>query len=212
MNSATLNQQLDTLIGMTHETMTVEFKSNLKDAKEIGAYISSLANSACLAGHEHAWLIWGVDDTSHAIQDTHFDPFKQKVGNQGLIMWLQQKTTPRADFEFHRLERAEGTVILLEIRPPRSAPIAFDGIRYIRIDSHKTKLSEHPDKESRIWEQLGIKNDWTGEIVPDATLEDLDKAAIRVSSYLVKSRRPPVDKPPTSSKKALIMNIIAIYC
>lgn len=209
MDSATLNQQLETLIAMTDETMTVEFKSNLKEAKEIGAYISCLANSTCLVGHEHAWLVWGVDDTSHTIQGTHFDPFKQKVGNQGLIMWLQQKTTPRADFEFHRLERAEGTVILLEIRPPRSAPIAFDGIRYIRIDSHKTRLSEHPDKESRIWEQLGIKNDWTGEIVPDATLEDLDEAALakareRFSDFLLKNK-------PDADRQAALKSEIATW-
>ena len=209
MDSATLNQQLETLIAMTDETMTVEFKSNLKEAKEIGAYISSLANSACLIGHEHAWLVWGVDDANHTIQDTHFDPFKQKVGNQGLIMWLQQKTTPHADFEFHRLERAEGTVILLEIRPPRSAPIAFDGIRYIRIDSHKTRLSEHPDKESRIWKQLGIKNDWTGEIVPDATLEDLDEAALakareRFSDFLLKNE-------PDADRQAALKSEIATW-
>ena len=43
MDSATLNQQLDTLIGMTDETATVEFKSNLKEEKEIGNLTTDLS-------------------------------------------------------------------------------------------------------------------------------------------------------------------------
>lgn len=87
-------------------------------------------------------------------------------------MWLQRLTSPRADFTFHQCDHPDGTVILLEIHPPRRAPIAFQNIRYLRIDSHKTKLSEHPDKEARLWSRLGQKEDWSGEIVPGATLDD----------------------------------------
>lgn len=93
-------------------------------------------------------------------------------------MWLQRLTSPRADFTFHQCDHPDGTVILREIHPPRRAPIAFQNIRYLRIDSRKTKLSEHPDKEARLWSRLGQKEDWSGEIVPGATLDDLNPEAI----------------------------------
>ena len=74
------------------------------------------------------------------------------------------------------------------------SPVAFQNIRYIRIDSHKTKLGEHSDKEARLWEVLGQKADWSGELVAGATLDDLAPEAIemarkRFTEYLVKSER-----------------------
>jgi ATP-dependent DNA helicase RecG len=116
---------LDTLAmlqRLPREQGTVEFKSNLAEAEDIGQYISALANTAALHGHERAWLVWGVADGTHVVADTAFDPFKRKVGNQALIMWLQAMTRPRADFEFHEVAHPEGRVIMLEIHPARSSP------------------------------------------------------------------------------------------
>jgi len=146
-----------------------------------------------LDGHDRGWLVWGVEDSTHAVKGTTFDPFTKKgEGNQALIMWLQQKTSPRADFAFHECHHPSGKVILLEIHPPRTAPIAFENIRYIRIDSHKTKLSEHPDKESRLWNKLGQLDDWSGEVMAGASVADLNAEALtqarqRFTEYLVKS-------------------------
>ena len=177
----------------TNESTTVEFKSNLSDPKAVGEYISALANSAALDGHDRAWLVWGIEDGTHAVKGTSFDPFHAKgEGNQSLVMWLQQMTSPRADFSFHAALHPDGKVILLEIHPARSAPIAFHGTRFIRVDSHKVKLSDHADKEARLWEALGVKEDWTGEIVSGASLDDLDPNAIdfaraRFAEYLIRS-------------------------
>lgn len=176
-----------------NESATVEFKSNLNEPKAIGEYISALSNSAALDRHARAWLVWGVEDGTHAVKGTSFDPFTAKgEGNQSLIMWLQQLTSPKADFSFHAVPHPDGKVILLEIHPARSTPIAFQGNRFIRIDSHKVKLADHADKEARLWEALGVKQDWTGEIVPSATLDDLDPDAIdfaraRFIEYLIRS-------------------------
>ena len=192
MDQQALLDTLDRLRALPREAATVEFKSNLSESKVIGEYISALANSAALSGHERAWLVWGVEDGTHAVTGTTFDPFQRREGNQALTMWLQQLTTPRADFQFHPLERGQAKVVMLEIHPARSAPVAFQNLRYIRIDSHKTRLSEHPDKESRLWAMLGLKEDWSGEWVQGATLDDLDPEAIaqarhRFADYLVKS-------------------------
>lgn len=193
MDQQSLLETLERLCEQSHEAATVEFKTNIGNPEDIGAYLSALANSAVLEKHDRAWLVWGVEDGTHAICGTTFDPFSAKgEGNQSLIMWLQQRTSPRADFSFHIVEHAAGHVVIMEIHPARSAPVAFQNTRYIRIDSHKTRLSEHPDREARLWAALGQKDDWTGELVPEATFDDLDPFAVdmarrRFIEYLLKS-------------------------
>lgn len=193
MDQASLLQTLERLRSLPREAATVEFKGNIQDPSEIGQYLSALANSAALEGHDRGWLVWGVEDGTHVVKGTAFDPFTKKgEGNQALVMWLQQKTSPKADFTFHEGHHPAGKVILLEIHPPRTAPIAFEGSRYIRIDSHKTRLAEHPDKEARLWGKLGQLEDWSGEVVAEATPDDLDAEAVRqargrFTEYLVKS-------------------------
>lgn len=193
MNQTSLLETLDRLLGLPREAATVEFKGSTQEPSEIGQYLSALANSAALEGHDRAWMVWGVEDGTHAVKGTTFDPFSKKgEGNQALIMWLQQKTSPKADFAFHECRHPSGRVILLEIHPPRTAPIAFENIRHIRIDSHKTRLSEHPDKEARLWGKLGQVDDWSGEVVAGASLADLDADALaqarqRFTEYLIKS-------------------------
>lgn len=179
MTASSLLDTLARLLSLPREQCTVEFKSNLADEVEIGQYLSALANVAALDGHERAWLVWGVADGSHAVTGTRFDPMGFKVGgNQALVMWLQKMTQPRADLQFHELAHPQGRVVMLEVHPARSAPVAFQHVRYIRVDSHKTRLGEFPDKEARLWARLGVKEDWSGVVVPEATLDDLDPEAL----------------------------------
>ena len=191
--SSVLLTTLDGLLGLGRESATVEFKSNWDKPEDIGAYLSALANSAALDGHDRAWLVWGVDNTTHQVKGTTFDPFAAKgAGNQTLIMWLTQMTAPRPDFTFHEVMHPEGRVVMMEMHPPRLTPLAFKGVRYIRVGSHKTRLSDHPDKEARLWKKLEGVSDWTGEIVPGATLADLDTTAVefargKFTEYLLKS-------------------------
>ncbi len=193
MDETSLISLIDQLRSDSHEQAVVEFKSNWKAPTDIGQYISALANAAILERQERAWLVWGINDKSHEVEGTTFDPFTAKgEGNQSLIMWLTQKITPRPDFKFHAVPHPDGKVVVLELHPPRTAPLAFSGERFIRIDSHKTKLSQHPDKEARLWHALGQKQDWSGEIVAEATQDDLDPEAITVArkrfqEYLLKN-------------------------
>jgi ATP-dependent DNA helicase RecG len=193
MDQAALIALVDQLRADGREASTVEFKSNWDLPRDMGEYLSALANSAVLERHDHAYLVWGVNDKTHEITGTSFNPFSAKgEGSQPLIMWLTQTTSPKPDFEFYEVQHPQGRVVVLDIKAPRTAPLAFSGVRYIRIDSHKTKLSEHPDKELRIWDLLGQKSDWSGEVVADATLADLDPDALdaarkRFTEYLLKA-------------------------
>jgi ATP-dependent DNA helicase RecG len=168
MDSAALLAILSGLLHLPREQGTVEFKASLDVPEDIGQYISALANTAALQGHERAWVVWGVADRTHEVVGTNFDPFSRKTkagSNEALIMWLQHMTQPRADFSFHEVRHPYGRVVMLEIHAARSAPVAFQHVRYIRVDSHKVKLADHPDKEARLWAQLGQKDDWSGEVV-----------------------------------------------
>ena len=51
-----------------------EFKENWYDPKELGEYISALSNSAAYEGQEYAYFIWGVQDETHELIDTKFNP------------------------------------------------------------------------------------------------------------------------------------------
>ena len=109
MSDPSMLDVLEQLRSSANELATVEFKSNLSEPKTIGEYISALANSAALEGRTRAWLVWGVEDGTHAVKGTTFDPFSTKgEGNQSLIMWLQHQTSPRADFSFHAVQHPDG--------------------------------------------------------------------------------------------------------
>jgi ATP-dependent DNA helicase RecG len=58
------NQHLVSLVRelcrLPQETEWVEFKVNNDEPREIGEYISALANSATLAGKAKGYLVWGV--------------------------------------------------------------------------------------------------------------------------------------------------------
>jgi len=48
----------------------------------IAADIRLLANSATLYDRNHAYMIWGVDDSTHEIIGTNVKLNKEKKGNQ----------------------------------------------------------------------------------------------------------------------------------
>ncbi|MCD5407614.1 MAG: ATP-binding protein [Desulfotomaculum sp.] len=59
-----------------------------KNPQLIGEYISALSNSATLEGKKYAYLLWGIDDVTHEIIGTSFEPKKFKKGNEEFENWL----------------------------------------------------------------------------------------------------------------------------
>jgi ATP-dependent DNA helicase RecG len=51
---------LDRLIKEPNESTWLEFKVNNEDPREIGEYVSALANAAMLAGRDRAFLVYGI--------------------------------------------------------------------------------------------------------------------------------------------------------
>ena len=76
------------LISYPYESEWFEFKRNNCDPKEIGEYISALANSAAVTGRKSAYLVWGIDDVTHDIIGTTFKVSGARYGAEELESWL----------------------------------------------------------------------------------------------------------------------------
>lgn len=133
------------------ETEWVEFKMNNAEPEQIGQYISALSNSAAYCNREKAYLLWGIDDKTHEVVGTNFDPKKARKGNEEIENWLSGHLKPAVDFEFKLVETDDGNVIVLEIPAATSRPTSFQDVEYIRVGSYKKKLKDFPEKERRLW-------------------------------------------------------------
>lgn len=139
------------LLKQPNETEWLEFKYNNADKEMIGEYISALSNSSALHSKTNAYIIWGVDDKTHEILGTTFTPSTTTKGNEALENWLLRLLKPKIDFRFYEVEIEEKNVVLLEIAPAVVNPVSFQGVEYIRLNSHKKKLKELPEKERALW-------------------------------------------------------------
>jgi predicted HTH transcriptional regulator len=150
-NPAYLQSLVHELRKLSNELGWVELKRNRCEPADIGEYISALSNSAALAGKAFAYLLWGIDDLSHEVVGTAFDPALTKVGNEELENWLLRLLNPKIAFEFYRIEVDEKYVVVLEIGRAFRHPVQFQGVEYIRVGSYTKKLRDFSEKERELW-------------------------------------------------------------
>lgn len=139
------------LCKLSAETTWVEFKHNNADPAMIGERISALSNAAALEGKSSAYLVWGVEDGSHRLLGTSFDPVLAKFGNEALENWLRHSLTPSLHFAFHPIEIDGLQIVILEIHRATHTPIQFRGNEYIRSGSYTKKLKDFPAMERELW-------------------------------------------------------------
>lgn len=142
------------LCSLSYETEWIEFKVNNARHAEVGEYISALSNGAALNEKPYAYLVWGIEDQTHAIVGTTFFPHTAKEGNEPLENWLLRRLSPQVDFQFHEVSVDEHRIVVLEISAASQSPVAFGGVRFIRIGSVKKKLMAHPAKEQALWQSF----------------------------------------------------------
>jgi predicted HTH transcriptional regulator len=172
---------VDELRKLPKETEWVEFKRNKAIPHEIGEYLSALANSAALSGRASAYLVWGIDDVTHEVTGTEFDPHQVKIGNEELENWLLRLLTPQIPLNFYSLFSADKRIVVLELAAAASQPIQFQGVEFIRIGSYKKKLKDFPESARELWRHFdkrpfesGIA---AGDLTADETLSLLDYPA-----------------------------------
>ncbi|WP_417278650.1 ATP-binding protein [Celeribacter sp.] len=145
---------IDDLRSQTTETTWLEFKTNQGDGEKIGKLVSALSNAARLEGKESAFLVWGIEDQSHDVVGTTFDPFSKTIGSQVFELWLRNKLSPAPAFEFRAVNHPGGRLILLEIPAPTMAPTAFESVAYIRVGSATPKLTDDPYRYQALIEKM----------------------------------------------------------
>ena len=177
MTQPDLSQRLDSLIA-TWENEVAEFKQadNNYSTDDIGKYFSALANEANLRGTDGGWLVFGVNNKTRRVVGTDYRPQSERL--HSLKMQIAENAEPRITFrEIHELAHADGRVLMFEIpAAPQGIPIAWKGHYYARAGESLVSLGL--DKQDEIRRQT-LAQDWTVQVVPGATLDDLDEAAIR---------------------------------
>lgn len=136
------------------ESEWLEFKENLSDPEAIGEYVSALSNAAALHGESRGYLVWGVQDDTHKLVGTSFDLRTAKKGNQALQPWLLGKLKPDPGLTYHKGEVGGVQIAILEIAAASHTPVQFGSTAYIRIGSHKKKLSDHPNEARQLYRNL----------------------------------------------------------
>ncbi len=177
MKQDKLSDKLNTLI-TTWENEVIEFKEakNKFDTDKIGCYFSALSNEANLRNLDEAWLVFGVHDSSRQVVGTNY---RLEPGNlQSLHQQIASNTEPRLHFkDIHVLQHDQGRVVMMHIpAAPRGIPVAWKGHYYSRAG--ESLVSLHLDKQDEIRSQT-MAIDWSAQLVPNATFEDLDGDAVQ---------------------------------
>ena len=168
--------RIDELRSLSAETEWFEFKRNRYEPQQIGEYLSALANSACIIAQPFGYLVFGIDDATHEVVGTDFDPYKTKAkGNQDLLPWIGVGLSPNIGFEPRVVDHPDGRVVVFEVRAANDQPIRFYGKAYVRVGASKTGLSRHPEKARVIWTR---GSDWSSMVCEQAGLDDLDPDAL----------------------------------
>ena len=167
------------------ENEVVEFKkaeTNF-DIDELGKYFSALSNEANLRDHEFAWIVFGVWDKKHQIIGTSFKD--SEVALNRLKQDMSQHTTDNLIFRDIVPIKVEGKRVLLFQIPasPRNIVMHWKGVAYGRDGESLKPLNQA--KQDAIRQQPPIP-DWTAQLVPNATINDLDELAVATAKVMFK--------------------------
>lgn len=167
------------------ESEVVEFKKaeNNFDFDDLGKYFSALSNEANLRGLDFAWLIFGYDEKKHEIVGTSYKNGEGALNN--LKHDFSQHTTDGQTFrEIIPIETDGKRILMFKIpASPRNIVMKWKGIAYGRDGESLKPLNQ--SKQDEIRRQTPAP-DWSAEIVPDATIDDLDEVAIAKARKMFK--------------------------
>lgn len=155
-----------------------------KDMDDVISYVSALSNM------NGGTLIIGVKDQSldiTGIQDFYnYTPENLKFRVLDLCTNL-----PSENFyvDEYITEDTKKTVWIIHVpkHNPRKPVIAHTKA-YMRIGDSLVEMSE--ERHNKILHELIIDDDWTAKVIPEATIEDLDKEAIEKARKEFKNRNP----------------------
>lgn len=167
------------------ESEVVEFKKAEKsfDFDDLGKYFSALSNEANLRGLEFAWLIFGYDEKKHEVVGTSYKNSEGALNN--VKHDFAQHTTDGQTFREIIPIEVEGKRILMFKIPasPRNIVMKWKGIAFGRDGESLKPLNQSKQDEIR---RQAPAPDWSAEIIPNATIDDLDEVAIAKARKMFK--------------------------
>ena len=180
---------IDDLRALPAETSWVEFKHENTDPEGMGKRVSALSNAARVEGQDTAYMVWGVEDGTHHVLGTTFEPDAARVRGQPLSLWLAQNLQPSPAFGFRVAAHPEGRLVLLEIPAAPGAPVCFQSIPYVRIGSATPKLTDYPERFQRLIERLRPYR-WESEVARAYASADEVLTLLDYPAYFRLTRQP----------------------
>lgn len=141
------------LVAHKYEEEWFEFKVNWFEPRILGEYVSALSNAAALAGREHSYMIWGIEDKTHKVVGTNFD-YRRNVNSEPLTHFLARQTKPDIALRFQETIFQGKRLVILIIPTAKKVPTSFDKTRFLRIGSSKVNLINFPEHESQLFSVL----------------------------------------------------------
>ena len=186
MDNKKLMKLVDELRALPKENEWVEFKSgNAVTNERLGQYISAISNAACIHNKPFGYLVFGINDRTHAVESTKFRFQNRKEGNAELELWIRRLLTPSIKFEFYPCSYKEHYLEIFKIPAAVGEPTHFKNIAYIRFGSSLTDLRKYPQHIKAIY---NAKDDWSAQIIEKASIEDLDSEAISLAREKFKEK------------------------
>lgn len=178
-----LNKILDVLL-LNTENECVEFKKaeNNFDIDILGKYFSALGNEATLKNKQYSWIVFGIDDKTHKLTNTNFysDNNFNKVKKQ-----ITDNTTDNIGFiEIYEFMRNGKRVIMFQVPAASGTPINWKGFPYGRNGESIAPLTSNKIEQIK----ATANYDWSRQVIEGATIDNLDRDAIRVAREQFKSK------------------------
>lgn len=165
------------------ETEWLEMKTNISEShasityEGVGKYLSGLSNSGCVHYRDFGYLVLGVEDGTWNVVGTNLNMSAAKYNQQDFELWLRRNLEPMVHFNIEEFETNDNKhIVIFEVPAAHGRPTTFKNEEYIRIGSNLTKLKDFPEYLRQIYNST---IDWSAEIVPNATINDLDPIAIK---------------------------------
>ncbi len=186
MDNAELIKLVDELRALPKENEWVEFKSgNAVTNERFGMYISAISNAACIHNNPFGYLVFGIDDNTHAVEGTKFRFQKRKEGNSELEIWIRRLLSPSIKFEFLPCDYEGHYLEVFKIPAAVGEPTYFKNTPYIRFGSSLTELKKYPQYIKVIYNS---QDDWSAKVIESATIKDLDSEAISLAREKFKEK------------------------
>ena len=140
------------------EAEWLEFKQSYWDPEQTGRNCSALANSAMLLGKDRAFIVFGVENGTHALVGTSLRLKKKKHGGgENFENWLNRMLRPSLTIEICDFGCGKLKYSIVAIEPSYVAPVKFNGTEYIRIGENTRRLEEYPDRLRALWFKTGSR-------------------------------------------------------